>query len=75
MFALADNLNQIPADPPDMSQVTDMSLMFFENRTFNQDIANWDTSNVTNMFTMFIGAASFNQPIGNWDTSNVTNMG
>ena len=49
MFAFADNLNQIPADPPDMSQVTDMSLMFFENRTFNQDIANWDTSNVTNM--------------------------
>jgi len=61
-------------DLPDLSNVTDMSLMFFGARSFNQPINNWDTSNVTNMSQMFFFAESFNQPIGSWNTSSVTNM-
>jgi len=56
------------------SLVTDMSALFEEDSSFNQNIGNWDTSNVTDMNTMFAGATSFNQDIGNWDVSNVTNM-
>ena len=54
--------------------VTDMSLLFNSNASFNTPIGFWDTSNVTNMRSMFDEATSFNQDIGNWDTSKVTNM-
>ena len=57
-----------------VSAITDMSELFKNYDTFNEQISNWDTSNVTNMQNMFFGAESFNMNIGNWDTSNVTNM-
>jgi surface protein len=56
----------------DVSQVTDMSNMFFSS-AFNQPIANWDVSKVTNMSGMFC-YSQFNQPIRNWDVSKVTDM-
>ena len=58
----------------DVSQVTDMSQLFEDKTTFNDDISNWDVSNVTNMSNMFDTASSFNQDIGAWDVSNVTTM-
>ena len=58
----------------DTSNVTDMSEIFRDKETFNQDISNWDTSNVTNMDGMFLRALSFNQVIDSWDTSKVTDM-
>jgi surface protein len=58
----------------DTSSVTDMSGMFNNATSFNQNIGTWDTSSVINMFGMFNGAGSFNQPIGTWDTSSVINM-
>ncbi len=69
------NLTGNASDAPDLSGVTDMSLMFNNARAFNQDISNWDTSHVTDMRGMFTGAWSFNQPIGSWNTSSVTLMG
>jgi len=57
-----------------MSQVTDMSFMFFKASAFNQNISNWDTSNVVSMYSMFSSATVFNQPIGSWNTSSVNNM-
>jgi surface protein len=58
----------------DVSNVTNMSVMFAGATSFNQPIGNWNVSNVTNMSGMFAGAASFNQPIGNWNVSNVNSM-
>ena len=60
--------------PPDLSQVTDMSGMFAFCTSFNQSfISNWDVSNVTNMRDMFRGCSAFNQPL-NWNVSKVTDM-
>jgi surface protein len=70
------------------SKVTNMSLMFFGQPNFNQDISTkivtvgdstytaWDTLNVTNMSFMLDGRplGNFNQNIENWNTSKVTVM-
>jgi surface protein len=62
----------------DVSQVTDMSRLFYNKTTFNDEISNWNVSNVTNMGFMFFGASAFNQPINTsgdiWNTTSVTNM-
>ena len=57
----------------DTSLITDMSDLFTNESTFNDDISNWDVSSVTDMTRMFEGATSFNNNISNWDVSSVTN--
>ena len=57
----------------DVSNVTNMSYMFYGCISFNQDISTWNVSNVTNMYCMFCNCKSFNQDISAWDVSNVTN--
>ena len=47
--------------------------MFYNCKSFNQDISNWDVSNVKNMSEMFIGCGEFNSDISNWNVSNVKN--
>ena len=54
--------------------MTDMSNLFIDSPSFNQNISSWDTSRVTDMSFMFESATMFNQPIGAWNTSRVTNM-
>ena len=44
----------------DVSQVTDMSDLFYDKTNFNTDISGWDVSNVTNMYSMFFNASAFN---------------
>ena len=56
------------------SEVTDMSCLFCQYYTFDEDISKWNTSKVTNMSGMFFHNYKFNKPIGGWDTSNVTIM-
>ncbi len=55
-------------------RITDMSELFKNNTTFNQDISGWDVSNVTNMSSMFYNAFAFNDSLSTWDVSNVTDM-
>lgn len=55
-------------------RVSNMTYMFYNARSFNQNIGNWDLSNVTTTHAMFYGGISFNQDIGAWDTAKITNM-
>ena len=86
-FMGCSNLNSAPAvnngggavpdwatDVPDLSNVTNMTFMFRNAISFNQDIGDWDVSNVISMHNTFNNAASFNQDISGWDVSNVTDM-
>jgi len=50
----------------DVSNVTNMSGMFWAAKSFNKPIGNWDVSNVTDMEGMFERAESFNQPLDNF---------
>ncbi|MEO1023909.1 MAG: BspA family leucine-rich repeat surface protein, partial [Bacteroidota bacterium] len=61
-------------DTPDLTNVTDMVVMFEGADFFNGDLDNWDVSNVTNMSGVFFEATSFNRDLSSWDVSNVTNM-
>ena len=66
---------RVPAtDAPDLSNVTNMSSMFYRAFSFNDPIGHWDVSNVTNMESVFNNAYNFNQPLNNWNVSSVTNM-
>ena len=74
-FAICSNMVLNATDIPDLSQVSDMGLMFYGATSFNGDISGWNTSNVTDMRHMFRGADSFSgQGIGGWNTSKVTDM-
>jgi len=71
---LPHELRGIPIGDWDVSDVTDMSQLFWWCRDFNEPLNNWNVSNVTNMFGMFNHCSNFNQDLSNWDVSNVTNM-
>ena len=62
----------VPTSIPEA--ITDMSYMFEDAYSFNQDISTWNTSKVTNMSSMFKNAHTFNQDITGWDTTLVTDF-
>ena len=66
--------NVVPFNNIVTTLMTNVSSVFANASTFNQNIASWDTSNVTNMYAVFILAAAFNSNISSWNTSNVTVM-
>lgn len=74
MFYDNANFNDPDVGLWDMSNVTNMSQMFWANTSFNQDISNWDTSSVTTMYFTFYQCSNFNQNIGGWNTGSVTDM-
>ncbi len=57
-----------------VSNVENMSGMFYEATNFNSNISGWDVNNVENMRSMFSGAKNFNSDISGWDVNNVENM-
>jgi surface protein len=73
-FQGASNLVSVPGHSEGIEAVTEMSGMFRDATSFDQNIGDWDVSNVTNMASMFRDAASFNGDIGRWDTSGVLFM-
>ena len=54
-----------------VSNVTDMSLMFSDLISFNEDLSSWDVSQVTDMRKMFVGASSFNQDLSSWELRGI----
>ena len=58
----------------DVSNVRDMTYMFYNCTSFNCDLSRWDVSNVTNMTSMFHNCYSFNSDLSKWNTGNVTCM-
>lgn len=70
------NLNITSADIPDLSGVTNMSLMFATCTSLNgpANIGTWNTATITNMSQLFSNATSFNQSLDVWNTSSVNDM-
>ncbi|MCK0159822.1 BspA family leucine-rich repeat surface protein [Allomuricauda sp. F6463D] len=73
-FSKCLNMQYSASDVPQLSQVIDMSYMFYDADSFNGDLNGWDVSNVVNMEWMFLSANSFNGNISGWDTGKVNNM-
>src|SRR6056297_1352701 len=66
--------NKINVSEWDVSNVTNMSNMFYGAESFNQALNDWSVRNVRNMSFMFQNATSFNQPLNKWDIRNVRDM-
>ena len=58
----------------DVSDVQDLSYVFYQKSNFKADISKWNVANATDMEGMFAYAHSFNGDISKWDVSNVGNM-
>ncbi|WP_300675518.1 BspA family leucine-rich repeat surface protein [Soonwooa sp.] len=76
MFWDCENLKITAQDVPDFSQVTDMSMMFFNciNLESIPKVSQWKTAMVKNMSGMFGSAILFSDDLNDWDTSNVLDM-
>jgi surface protein len=72
MFDLAEYFNQ-PLDSWDVSNVTDMALMFYGAISFNQPLGSWDVSNIANMTSMFSRATRFGQNLCQWFNESYIN--
>ena len=56
-------------------KLTNISRLFWGNRSTSLDVSLWDTSGVTNMSETFYGCSGLTSlNLSNWRTSNVTNM-
>ena len=73
MFSRAGSFNQ-DISSWDVSDVEDMSGMFYAAFSFNHDISGWNVSDVEDMNLMFYQAYSFDQDLSNWDVSDVNLM-
>ena len=58
----------------DVSNVKDMTSIFYKCSNFNCDLSKWNVGSVENMSFMFFGCKNFNSDISGWDVSKVTDM-
>ena len=58
----------------DVRRVTDMTSLFDDCATFDEDVGAWDTSNVRSFKHMFRNAAAFSPRRLAWDTGMAVNM-
>ena len=76
MLQNASIINDANISQWDVSNVTNMTQMFYDAKAFNQPLNTWNVSNVGAMSSMF-GSTSgnnFNQPLDGWNTGKVGNM-
>jgi surface protein len=76
MFYGCTKLQVTATDIPDLSNVFNMSSMFYNCNILSgpNNINSWNVSNVTVMDELFSNATVFNQPLNNWNVSNVQSM-
>jgi surface protein len=73
-FNGCENMLVTATDIPNLSSVTNMSLMFRSATSANPDTTNWNVGSVTDMGSMFRNTSSANPDVSNWDVSNVTDI-
>ena len=80
-FNQCQNVDVLATDTPDLSNVTDLSHMFFECSNLGGtnsgviDLSGWNTSTITNMSNMFTYCETLTSAnIGNWDVSKVSDF-
>ena len=67
-------LEVVATDVPDLTNVTDMSKMFYYAKVGSPDFSGWDVSHVTNMQYMFRESDLVDGNISGWNVGNVTDM-
>ena len=58
----------------DTSGITDMSMLFYEKRDFNEDISRWNVTNVVDMSILLDTATLFNCDLSCWDVGQIQYM-
>jgi len=59
----------------DTSTITNMTSMFYNCPTFNEDISGWNVSNVTSFGIMFANDVLFNQDLSGWNMDSASYLG
>jgi len=61
-------------DELDISNLTNISHLFYNCSHLNQNFSNWDTSNIVDMSGTFSSCDLYNQDLSTWQTHNVESM-
>ncbi|WP_435622820.1 cadherin domain-containing protein [Flagellimonas sp.] len=69
------NMEYHATDTPNLINVQNIDNLFFEARSFNGDLSNWETENITSMNNVFRGADVFEgNGLSTWNTESVDSM-